>query len=76
MGVLLCRLAHQALKGEPWMGSYSVVGHISHLKEHLGRVLLYSSVRQRLRGQPHYCSAASAGLLRERGYGDGSTPYT
>ena len=23
-GVLLCRLAHQALKGAPWVGSYSV----------------------------------------------------
>ena len=23
--VLLCRLAHQSLKGEPWVGSYSVV---------------------------------------------------
>ena len=24
-GVLLCRLVHQALKGAPWVGSYSVV---------------------------------------------------
>ena len=24
-GVLLCRLAHQTLKGAPWVGSYSVV---------------------------------------------------
>ena len=24
-GLLLCRLAHQALKGAPWVGSYCVV---------------------------------------------------
>ena len=30
-GVLLCRLAHQALKGAPWVGSYSVIHCISHL---------------------------------------------
>ena len=28
----------------------------------------------RLMGQPLYCSAADAGMWRERGYGDGSTP--
>ena len=27
-------------------------------------------------GQPLYCSAASAGMWGERGYGDGSTSYT
>ena len=26
-------------------------------------------------GQPLYCSAANAGLCRERGYSDGYTPY-
>ena len=51
--VLLCRLAHQTLKGAPWVVSYSVVHCIRHLI-----------------GQPHYCSAADAGLWRERGYGD------
>ena len=30
-GVLLCRLASQALKGTPWVGSYSVVQCIRHL---------------------------------------------
>ena len=30
-GVLLCRLVHQALKGEPWVGSYSEVQCIRHL---------------------------------------------
>ena len=30
-GVLLCRSAHQALKGAPWVGSYSVVQCVSHL---------------------------------------------
>ena len=27
-------------------------------------------------GQPLYCSAADAGVLGERGYGDGPTPCT
>ena len=56
-GVLLCRLAHQGLKGALWVGSYSVVQCIKHLM-----------------GQALYCSAADAGVLGERGYGDGSTP--
>ena len=30
-GVLLCRLAHQVLKGAPWVGSYSVVQRVRHL---------------------------------------------
>ena len=30
-GVLLCRLAHQALKGARWVGSYSVVQCVRHL---------------------------------------------
>ena len=30
-GILLCRLACQALKGAPWVGSYSVVQCIRHL---------------------------------------------
>ena len=37
-GILLCRLACQALEGAPWVGSYSVVWHISHLKEYPGWV--------------------------------------
>ena len=48
-GVLLCRLAHQALKWAPWVGSYSVVQCIWHLM-----------------GQALYCSAADAGMCRER----------
>ena len=47
--VLLCSSAHQSLKGVPWVGSCSVVRYISHLKEHLGRVLLCI---RRLMGQP------------------------
>ena len=35
-GVLLCRLARQALKGVLWVGPYSIVQHISYLKEHPG----------------------------------------
>ena len=56
--VLLCCSACQALKGAPWVGSYSAVQRIRHLT-----------------GQPLYCSAADAGMWRERGYGDSSTPY-
>ena len=58
-GVLLCRLARQALKGAPWVGSYSVVQGVRPLM-----------------GQPLCCSTADAGGWGERGYGDGSTPYT
>ena len=32
-GVLLCRLGPQALKGAPWVGSYSVVQGIRHLMD-------------------------------------------
>ena len=35
-GVLLCCSAHQAHRGAPRLGSYSVVWCISHLKEHPG----------------------------------------
>ena len=58
-GVPSCRSAHQAPKGAPWVGPYSVVQCL-----------------RRLMGQLLYCSAAYGGLWRERGYGDGSTPYT
>ena len=47
--VLLRRSVRQALKGAPWMGSYSVVQCLRHLM-----------------GQPLYCSAALAGMWRER----------
>ena len=57
-GALLCRLACQALKGAPWVRSYSVVQCV-----------------RRLMGQPLYSSAVDAGMLGERGYGDGSTLY-
>ena len=33
-GVLICRLAHQALKRAPWVGSYFVVQCIRHLMGH------------------------------------------
>ena len=58
-GVLLSRSAYQALKGVPWVGSYSIVWRISHLKGTLGGVLLCSSVR-RFMGQPLYCSTGDA----------------
>ena len=43
MGVLLCRLVCQALKGAPWLGSYSVDWPISHLKGHPGWVVWFSA---------------------------------
>ena len=38
-GVLLCRSAREALKGAPWVGSYSVIQCIRHL---MGQPLLFS----------------------------------
>ena len=46
LGFLLGCLVHQTLKGASWVGSYSVVQCISHLKEHPGGMLLCSSVCQ------------------------------
>ena len=43
-GVILCCSMHQAFRGAPWLGSYSLVWRISHLNEHPGWVLLCSSV--------------------------------
>ena len=40
----------------------------------MGSYLVVQCVRC-LMGQLLYCSAADAGVWRERGYGDGSTPY-
>ena len=64
-GVLLCRWAHQALKGAPWVGSYSVVWHISHLKEPLDGAYSVVQCIRRLMGQPLYCSAADGGMCGE-----------
>ena len=74
-GILLYKLAHQALTGVPWVGSYSVAWHISYLKG-APWVESYPVVRvhQALDG-PAYCSAADAGMWGDRGYSDGSTPY-
>ena len=38
-GVILCRSVHQALKGAPWVGSYSVVLWVRRL---MGQSLLFS----------------------------------
>ena len=35
-GLLLCRSAHQAHGGAPWVGSYSVDQRVRHLKGHPG----------------------------------------
>ena len=73
-GVLLSRSAHQALKGVPWVGSYSIVWRISHLKGTLGGVLLCSSVSQAFYGPASLLFYWRC--LEERSYGDGSSPYT
>ena len=73
--VLLCRSVYQALKGAPWMGS-SLVWHIQSLKgaPWVGSYCVVQCIRH-LMGQPLHCSAASAGLWGETGYGIGSTRY-
>ena len=75
-GVLLCRSMCWALKGVPWLGSYSVVQPIRHIEgaPWLGSHSVVQFVRH-LVGQTLYCSAANDGMLGERGYGDGSSPY-
>ena len=62
------------IEGYPWLGSYSVDQACQALKGALW-VVFYSVVRC-LMSQPLYCSAANAGMWGERGYGDGSNPYT
>ena len=70
----------QALQGFLCPGSFSVVQHVRHIEDppptH-SRVLLCSSVRQACDGPASLlfsCRCWHVG--RERGYGDGSTPYT
>ena len=50
-GVLLCKSVHQALKGAPWVGSYSVVQHIRHL---MGQPLCCSPVDAGMWGERGY----------------------
>ena len=60
-GVLLYCSECQAHRRAPWLGSYSVDQHISHLKKHpwVGSYFVVQCVRH-LMGQPLYCSAANA----------------
>ena len=76
-GVLLCCLARQAHRGAPLAGVLLCSSTHQALKgaPWVGSYSLVQHVR-RLMGQPLYCSAASAGVLQERGYGDDFTPYT
>ena len=67
---------HQAHRGSLWLGSYSEDQCISYLKETPVWDPALCSVCQAFDGQALYCSAADAGMWGERGYGDGSTPYT
>ena len=66
----------QALRKLPYLGPFSVVQHVRHIEGSpwLGSYSVVQCIR-RLMGQPLYCSASDAGVWRERGYGDGSTPY-
>ena len=64
----------QEFKWPPWVGSFSFVRHIRHLKGPPDGVLLCcSAVHLSLKGQPLYCSAASAIVWGDGGYSDGST---
>ena len=64
----------QALRGLPYLGSFSVVPRIRHIGRPpwLGSYSVVLCIRH-LMGQPLYCSAADSGEWGERGYGDGST---
>ena len=75
-GVLLHCSICQAHRGPPWLGSYSVDWAHQALTgaSWVGSYSVVQFVRH-LVGQPLYCSAANDGMSRERGYGDGSTPY-
>ena len=75
-GVLLCCWAHQAHRGAPLAGVPLCRSAHRSLKgaPWVGSCSVVQCVRH-LMGQPLYCLAADAGLWRERGYGDGSTPY-
>ena len=50
-GVLLCILVHQSLKGEPWVGYYSIVQCIRHL---MGQPLYCSAADAGLWGEGGY----------------------
>ena len=49
--VLLCSLAHQSLKGAPWVGSYSVVQCVRHL---MGQPLYCSAADAGVWGERGY----------------------
>jgi len=64
------------IEGAPRLGSYSRSVHQALKKAPwLGSHCVVQGIRH-LVGQPLYCSAADAGLWRERDYCDGSTPYS
>jgi len=69
--------ASDTQRGPPWLGV--LLCRLAHqsLKEApwVGSSSIVQCLRH-LRGQPHYCSAASAGVWGDRGYGDGSPPPT
>ena len=66
----------QELRGLPCLGSFSVSQHVRHIEglPWLGSYSVHRQVRH-LVGQPLYCSAAGAGSVGSRGYGDGSAHY-
>ena len=70
-------LSIQALGGLPCLGSFSIVRHFRHKEgpPWLGSYFVVHCVWCFM-GQLLDCSAANAGLWGERGYSDGSAPYT
>ena len=73
-GVLLCCLVHHAHRGAALAGFLLCRSVCQSLRAAtwVGSCSVVQCIRH-LMGQPLYCSAANAGLWRERGYGDGST---
>ena len=55
-GLLLCRLAHQALKGAPWVGSYSVIQCVRCL---MGQPLYCSAADDGLWGERGYSDGST-----------------
>ena len=79
-GPSLLLSAHQAHKAPPpptppWVLLWCLVHQALKGALWVGSFSVFPCVR-RLKGQPLYCSAAGVGVWGERGYGDGSTPYT
>ena len=66
----------QALRRLPCLGSFSVVWSQAHRGAPMAGVLLCNSVHQALDGPASVVQLRMLAVWRERGYGDGSIPFT